>query len=466
MSERIQAQVERGLGVALSAVAALIAVTCASRGTLEHGPIAPLVLSAAGGGGAAGSAGVQAAAGTGTVTGTGRSDADAGTARADAGPSTGRVEAAASASPGTVGMRRFFRDLAGLEAGTRRESVRILWLGDSHTAADYLTGGVRARLQARFKAGGPGFVRVGLKPYRHTQVRWSCDGPWKIEPVPPPRRTLFDDGVFGLGGMRALPEGGPAQASFELSQGSANGRLHWQVWFSLKPGASFRLTLAGVPQVVTLASQVPELPGAGFASLALDSAATDKLELFTLAGSPRFYGVIAEGSEPGVVLDAVGIDGARLATALAWGETSFEAALRARSPSLVALAFGTNEAFDADKIEKYRAQYHDLLARVRLGAPNADCLIVGPPDSVAVGGGSEPRVAELDSLQRSVATELGCGFVSQLQIMGGAGGYSRWAHQTPALARGDRLHLSPKGYEAMANAVAEQLLGAYDQRGR
>ncbi len=443
MSEGVRAQVERGLGLGLSALAALIALTCGSRGTLEHGPIAPLGVSAAGVG-----SGMGGGSGVGGARAAGGGDADAGS-----GTFTGNRE-----------MGRFFGDLTGLEAGTRRGMVRIFWLGDSHTAADYLTGALRARLQARFGVGGPGFVRVGLKPYRHTQVRWACDGPWKIEPVPAARRTLFDDGVFGLGGMRAMPDGGPAQASFELSPGSASGRLHWQLWFSLKDGESFRLTLGGVPQLVSQASRVPELTGAGFASLALDSATNDKLELLTLGGSPRFYGLIAEGSEPGIVLDAVGIDGARLATALAWGETSFEAALRARAPSLVALAFGTNEAFDAERVEKYRAQYRDLLGRVRIAAPDADCLIVGPPDAVAVAGGSEPRVAELDALQRSVAAELGCGFVSQLQIMGGAGSYSRWSRQTPSLARGDRLHLSAKGYEVMANGIADQLLADYDAR--
>lgn len=361
-------------------------------------------------------------------------------------------------------MGRFFRDLAGLEGGTRREPVRIFWLGDSHTAADYLTGALRARFEQRFGVGGPGFVRVGVRSYRHSQVHSVCDGSWRVEPVPPARRTLFDDGVFGLGGMRAMPDGGPAQARFELTAGAARGRLHWQLWFSLKDGASFRLTLGAVSQVITQASQIPELPGAGFASLSLESANHEKLELFTLNGSPRFYGLIAESSEPGVVLDAVGIDGARLATALAWSETSFEAALRARAPSLVALAFGTNEAFDADKIDKYRAQYQELLGRVRLSAPDADCLIVGPPDAVAVAGGSNPRVAELDALDRSVAAELGCGFVSQLQIMGGAGGYSRWAQQTPRLASGDRLHLSPKGYELMANRIGDELLAGYEQR--
>ncbi|HEY3252977.1 MAG TPA: GDSL-type esterase/lipase family protein [Polyangiaceae bacterium] len=449
MSERVRAQLERALGVGLAAIAALIAVTCGSRGSLQRGPSAPVLVHAGGA-----SAGTAGGAGMGSGLGLGGGGADAGS-----GTGTG-------AGAGTGVMGRFFRDLAGLEGGARREAVRIYWLGDSHTAADYLTGTLRARLEARFGAGGPGFVRVGLKAYRHTQVRWACDGPWRIEPIPLPRRTLFDDGVFGLGGLRAMPDGGPAQASFELTPGSLSGRARWQLWFSLKEGQSFRLTLAGVSQVVTAASRVPELPGAGFSSLALESAASDKLELLTLAGSPRFYGLIAEGSEPGVVLDTVGIDGARLATALAWSETSFEAALRARRPSLVALAFGTNEAFDADKIEKYRSQYREFLGRVQLAAPDADCLIIGPPDAVAVGGGSEPRVTELDALQRSVAAELGCGFVSQLQLMGGAGGYSRWLRQTPSLARGDRLHLTVKGYEQMANGIADQLLANYEARAR
>jgi len=447
MNDDARVRRTRALSVALAAVAALIAVTCASQGTLEHGPIAPLLPSAAGGAAA---------------TAQGLAGSDAGS-RAGTGMLPETVGQGATGQPV---MGRFLRDLAGLEAGTRTEPVKIFWLGDSHTAADYLTGALRTRLQKRFGVGGPGFVRVGFKPYRHSQVRCSCDGPWKIEPVPPPRRTLFDDGVFGLGGMRAAPEGGPAQASFELSPGSARGRLRWQLWFSLETGASFRVTLGGVAQVVTPATPVLDMPGAGFSSLALESAASDKLELATLAGAPRFYGLVVEGSEPGVVLDTVGIDGARLATALAWSEISFEAALRTRMPSLVALAFGTNEAFDADKLEKYRGQYRNLLGRVRLAAPGADCLLVGPPDAIAVSGGSEPRVTELDALQRSVAGELGCGFVSQLQLMGGAGGYARWARQSPKLAQGDRLHLSAKGYEQLANGIADELLAAYDARAR
>ena len=455
MTEPSRSQLERGLALGMATVAALVAITCGSRGSLEHGP-QTLPLPHAAVPPSAPRAAVALSSGQPERTLPTTTDAT----------SEPPPSAAKPNDPTRLELRHWFADLAALEQHQRKQSVRILWLGDSHTAADYLTGALRARLQTRFGAGGPGFVRVGLKPYRHTQVRWAFDGPWKIEPVPPPRRTLFDDGVFALGGLRAFPDAAPVQASFELAKGTAHGQLQWQLWFSLKESASFRLTLAGVSQVVTQASAPPEVSGAGFASLGLQSGLADKLELLTLAGAPRFYGLIAEGTEPGVVLDAVGIDGARLATALAWGEASFEAAVRLRAPSLVAFAFGTNEAFDADKLEKYRAQYQALLARVRVATPDADCLLVGPPDANAVAGGSEPRVAEIDALQRSIAAELGCGYLSQLEIMGGPGGYTAWARKSPSLARGDRLHLSAKGYEVMASALADRLLAAYDKRAR
>ena len=74
-------------------------------------------------------------------------------------------------APRPLALERFYGALDALEAKARTEHVRVVWYGDSHTAADYLTGSVRRRLEARFGAGGPGFVRVGTSPYRHDGPR-------------------------------------------------------------------------------------------------------------------------------------------------------------------------------------------------------------------------------------------------------------------------------------------------------
>jgi len=447
--EPLRPDVERGLSLGLAALAAAVAITCGSQAQIDRG--ATRLVSAPS---ASGAPMKPAPAPLGAPS------SSAGVAGAAHDPSL-PASAGAAIDPTRLDLLHFYAELAGLAAHTRKTPVRVLWLGDSHTAADYLTGELRARLEARFGAGGPGFVRIAVKHSRHSQVHLASEGAWRIEPPQPSRRAPFDDGVLGLGGMRAVPGDAPAFASFEVSKGVAHGELRWQLWFAAPEGASFRLDLAGVSQVVTHATSADSFPGSGLTRLALRSALGDKFSITTLGGAPRFFGLIVEGSEPGVVLDAVGIDGARVATALAWGEQSFETAVAARSPSLLALAFGTNEAFDADNVEKYRAQYQELLGRVRKASPAVDCLIVGPPDANAANGGSEPRVKEIDALEQSVAGELGCGYLSQLSIMGGPGSYTHWANKLPPLARGDRLHLTPKGYEIVADALADKLLDAY-----
>src|SRR5687767_11433326 len=65
-----------------------------------------------------------------------------------AAPSAPRLDAPAKRGSST--LHAFFAALQQLGAGTRSQHVRVLWLGDSHTAADYLSGAVRTALAERF----------------------------------------------------------------------------------------------------------------------------------------------------------------------------------------------------------------------------------------------------------------------------------------------------------------------------
>jgi lysophospholipase L1-like esterase len=438
-------ELERLLFTCAAALSLLVTVTCSSRGQYQ----AP---------------GVAAAPASARVPAASASAAPAPVASVAASPvaSANAVPSAAPAEPEALALPRFYGALAELSAGKRREHVRILWLGDSHTAADYLSGAVRRALQERFGAGGPGYLRLGVGNYRHGAAKVSRDGPWRIEPTPPPRRSRQDDGVFGLGGLRALAETS-ALAHIELRESALKGEARWQVLYSLDAGAKLKLRLAQEQVFVTADSPFDSVPGSTIRRIALESAAGQALNVSAINGRARLYGVIVEGTEPGLVLDTLGIDGARVATPLAWDRDAYVAEVAARKPTLAVMAYGTNEAFDGGRVDPYLAQFSELVARLRRGQPEIECLIVGPPDAGTPEGGSPARLLDIERVQRDAARQLGCGFFSLRLFMGGEGSYWRWLREDPPLARPDRFHFTAKGYEKQGQALAQALLAAYER---
>jgi lysophospholipase L1-like esterase len=370
------------------------------------------------------------------------------------------------AAPGGLLLSEFYAALHGLSDKSRKEHVRILWLGDSHTAADYLTGAVRRKLEERFGTGGPGFVRLGASPYRHDGVKVTREGRFRIEPEPPSRRTKEGDTAFGLGGFRTLPVDDKARAEARIDERRVQGAVRYELLFDLPSRASFRVTLGSARTIVKEGMPLLAVPGSPIARLRFEAQAKDALSLDQASGSPRFYGVIAEGSEPGVVLDTSGIDGARIATSLAWDANALAAELAARPPSLFVIAYGTNEAFDNRRAEATGAELEELVARLRKGAAGADCLVVGPPDAALPDFSSLPRVGEIEVALQAAAARVHCGFFSLRRAMGGEGGFARFLRETPQLARSDRIHLTPAGYAKLGEMLGDELLGGYEKAWR
>ncbi len=363
-------------------------------------------------------------------------------------------------SPGPLAS--FFDALRQLSSGARTQHVRILWLGDSHTNADFLSGSVRSQLAERFGDGGPGFVRIGSQPYRHDGLKIVRGGQWNIDPDPPARRSQQDDGVFGIGGTRAVP--GPG-ATFRVqlagrAPGVAEEPARFELSYTLPAGASYELELGG-KRVRVDASKSQDVATSGISHLTLTDKLGSVLTLRPHAGAPRFFGLIIEKTaELGVVVDTSGIDGARLETPLAWNEAAFVAEAARRAPELFVVAYGTNEVFDRLKVERYAGQLSELVRRVRGAAPQASCLVLGPTDA-PLGEGSVPRVAQVDAVLRASARENGCSFVSLQQLMGGEGSFARGMKAKERLAQLDRLHLTPKGYRELGQALGKKLLDAY-----
>jgi lysophospholipase L1-like esterase len=182
-----------------------------------------------------------------------------------------------------------------------------------------------------------------------------------------------------------------------------------------------------------------------------------RLDLAVQQGRPQLFGVVVEGNKPGVVLDTVGLNGARATTFLGWDEATWVSELARRKPDLVVLAFGTNESSDpAPTVERYARPIERLVARARAAAPAADCLVILPMDR----GGHEfvSRLATISQGMAEAAHKAGCATWSALDAMGGAGSMDAWAHEHPARAGSDGLHLTGRGYMFLGSRLAADLL--------
>lgn len=347
----------------------------------------------------------------------------------------------------------FFRALTELERGGRRGHVRILWLGDSHSAADFLPNAVRSAFTTRFGSGGPGFMHAAVRHNRHSNARVEHVGRWRTEPLAPSSSQTQGDGVFGLGGMRVRCEPPECRISIELLPGAVRDRAEWQVQYRLPQRARLRARIgAQAPRELENTLGPSRIQRARFTG-----APADKLKIEVVAGRPEVFGVMVEGTEPGVVLDTLGINGARLATPLAWNEGAWLEQVEARRPELVVMAYGTNEAFERRPVSRYREHLTALVERWRQAAPEASCLVLGPPDGAFQ---QRARITEIDALLRAAAGELRCAYFGLSAAMGGPGSFERWSRVSPALASPDRVHLTPKGYIELGRMLATRLLAA------
>jgi lysophospholipase L1-like esterase len=353
----------------------------------------------------------------------------------------------------------FFAALRALEQRQRKDHVRVVWLGDSHGAADFWSGALRAALQRRFGDGGHGFVHLGYRAYRHDRVTTSVDGKWRMTPRQPAARVLTGDGIFGLGGIRFSPEGGPARAQLQVADEAPLRRLVWDLCFRLNaPTDELAVTLTGGQGAVLKAGADNPVGELQHAKLTSEGPATLRV---VASGAPELCGAVIEAEPtagPGVVIDTLGINGARLATPLSWSSPHWSAELARRSPELVIFEYGTNESGDLTVDPAlYGRRLAELVARVRAVVPDSDCLVLAPTDR----RDTQERTPLVRDALRRAARELGCGFWDTYETMGGRGAIEAWRKEKPPRAMRDGVHLAARGYRELGGRLAEDLLQRY-----
>jgi len=189
-----------------------------------------------------------------------------------------------------------------------------------------------------------------------------------------------------------------------------------------------------------------------------------ELELQTLAGESRLFGVVLERDGPGVVLDALGVQGARIRFLDKQDDAHWAEALRWRAPELLVYQFGANESSDGFvySMADFHRTMHDVLAQAKTALPQASCLVIGTMDRAAKQGDEIVSVRVVPALveeQRRVALELGCAYFDTYRAMGGKGSMPAWVKR--GLAQADLIHPSGAGAERLAHWIYGALLRGY-----
>jgi lysophospholipase L1-like esterase len=375
--------------------------------------------------------------------------------------------------------------------------VRVLHFGDSHVAADFWTGDLRSLLQARFGDGGPGYVMPGRpwKYFRHSRARGLSGNGWE-------RCGLRDDPCQGTVGLsrvslkpsylskrRMEPAGLESECRIVELQFAAG--LEWDRTvtvdgqpFSKKvlpptDGGSGALPAADVP------AELPEIPlgpppiahrcvssplGVSGYSLFAESnrdilpPGTHRIEV-EVTGDALLLGMDLRSGEPGILVDALGINGSELTDLECWGAGVRADLIRHCGPALIIVSFGTNDmgskGFDP---AVYRETCLRVLRGLRGDAPGAAILVTGPMDR---GGKSkksralmQDRSMAITGAMRQAALQAGCAFWDARAAMGGEGSMPRWA--SAGLAQGDQVHLTDPGYRNMARFLYDALMEGFD----
>lgn len=369
--------------------------------------------------------------------------------------------------PGGLGY--FVRDLKRLEAG-RLTHLAILQLGDSHTAGDVFSGRLRALFQARFGNAGRGMMPPGhaFDGLRQKEVTVTQSGPWEIENSFRPSST----GPFGISGFLARSTGAGARMTVAPTEGGTFDKA--SVDYLEHPGGGrFDIELDG--RVATTVSTSGPEGQPGHAEVAAP-AGTHELEVVARAPGIALSAWSIERRNPGILLDSHGVSGATVSLVDRWDPLIVAHDINEIHPSLIIVAYGTNEGFQYTLDgAAYAETFAGVLARLKRLAPEASILVVGPPDGQRIDPGcptrqsaplacrwtTPPALASVRAIQRAAAHDAGALFWDWSSVMTPAGGIDAWVRAEPPLARGDHVHFTVAGYEKAADALFEVLMADY-----
>lgn len=374
----------------------------------------------------------------------------------------------------------------------RPKGVAILQIGDSHTAADFMTGRLRELLQDDFGNGGPGYVIAG-KPHvgvRSATLKIDMSPNWSYRAVQksdhPSRFWMagFDSVTSTPGAWMTFSSERPID--YDIIEIEAMRQPHaGSIDISIDGAVESRVSLdsAEIEPVVIRLEPMRQSPDR-----------LSRVKLTTVGeGTVLISSVTIRNRQRGVTVSSVGFPGATIDVVNKIDPVLFAYGLRRLDPKIVILAFGTNEGFDDNlDLDGYAQRFRKAVARVRAAVPRAMIVVVGPADAAraprsctgstasspncraaseppATAGTTTPssescaawqappNLAQVRRVQKAIADSEHLLFWDWSSIMPDKCGAHRWVTAAQPLMAKDHVHFTREGYARAAEELARQL---------
>ena len=361
---------------------------------------------------------------------------------------------------GDTNAKALWQSFREVKQQTRQRPLRILQLGDSHTAGDYFTGQLRQSLQQEYGNAGIGWLTPGYIPnQRSAQVLMRHPSQWKLVDSKQQKHT----GTFPLGGLIQKPSNNSA-LEMRIKDPQPQGKWTVHLW-QQAPHKPWQIKLAN-GKIRQLAASDKSPAAWRHIEMPIDAAQLHGMKLLAPKGS-KLAGIVLDKKAPGITLDALGITGSVAAVINRWDVSTLKQQLTWRSHELIILAYGTNEAFSNDfQVQTYEDELVKSIRLLRKLNPKAAIMLIGAPASAKTKAPlskgncrlpQPPALIRVQQSQRKIAKQEKTLYWDWAAAMGGNCIVEQWLKQKPELMRPDMVHLSKEGYYLSADRFYQAL---------
>ena len=349
----------------------------------------------------------------------------------------------------------FLAKMRALKAGTLKEPITILHIGDSHIASDSFTRGIRRRLQSIYGDAGRGAV-IPAKAYKWAYadgLKLSAGRGWSSA-----SSLKTKSGPYGLSGVRVSS----SSTGAKMTLTSKKGAFDWAtvtLYVGPNQGSATIRTDGGSKKVSARASK----PGSKL--VRINGRSTTLTVTHNGGGKTTVLNWATGKDKPGIQYVNFGIAGATVAVTNRWSDGLLANDIKRLDPDLIIYGYGTNEGYNDNlNMASYRRMASGLVDKLRDAAPNAAMMFIGPADGarrrsskLSCGGGwyTPNKLPAVRNTLKDMAKDYSGLYWDWSSAMGGRCGVTRWAQKS--LAAKDRVHLTGKGYDRSAAAFVDYL---------